>query len=75
MGMTERELLRQVELPLALPSIIAGIRVAAVVGVGCRDDPGRHRRRRTRTIHLSRPVDGGQARSSSPERFPPRCWR
>jgi osmoprotectant transport system permease protein len=34
MGMTSRELLRQVELPLALPSIIAGVRVAAVVGVG-----------------------------------------
>jgi osmoprotectant transport system permease protein len=34
MGMTTRELLRQVELPLALPSIIAGVRVAAVVGVG-----------------------------------------
>lgn len=34
MGMTPRQLLRQVELPLALPSIIAGIRVAAVVGVG-----------------------------------------
>lgn len=34
MGMTGRELLRQVELPLALPSIVAGIRVAAVVGVG-----------------------------------------
>jgi osmoprotectant transport system permease protein len=34
MGMTDRELLRLVELPLALPSIIAGIRVAAVVGVG-----------------------------------------
>jgi osmoprotectant transport system permease protein len=34
MGMTPRELLRQVELPLALPSIIAGVRVAAVVGVG-----------------------------------------
>ena len=34
MGMTTRELLRRVELPLALPSIIAGIRVAAVVGVG-----------------------------------------
>ena len=29
-----RELLWQVELPLALPSIVAGIRVAAVVGVG-----------------------------------------
>ena len=34
MGMTDRELLRLVELPLALPSIIAGVRVAAVVGVG-----------------------------------------
>src|SRR3954462_13326266 len=34
MGMTERQLLRQVELPLALPSIVAGIRVAAGVGVG-----------------------------------------
>src|SRR4051812_17434323 len=34
MGMTPRELLRRVELPLAMPAIIAGIRVAAVVGVG-----------------------------------------
>jgi osmoprotectant transport system permease protein len=34
MGMTPRQLLRQVELPLALPSVIAGVRVAAVVGVG-----------------------------------------
>jgi len=34
MGMTRRELLRLVELPLALPSIASGIRVAAVVGVG-----------------------------------------
>lgn len=34
MGMTSRELLRDVELPLALPSIVSGIRVAAVVGVG-----------------------------------------
>src|SRR3989441_8892194 len=34
MGMTPHELLRLVELPLALPSIAAGIRVAAVVGVG-----------------------------------------
>ena len=34
MGMTQGELLRQVELPLALPSIVAGVRVAAVVGVG-----------------------------------------
>jgi len=34
MGMTPRELLQQVELPLALPSIVAGVRVAAVVAVG-----------------------------------------
>ena len=34
MGMTSRQLLTMVELPLALPSIVAGIRVAAVVGVG-----------------------------------------
>ncbi len=34
MGMTSRQLLLQVELPLAMPTIIAGIRVAAVVGVG-----------------------------------------
>ena len=34
MGMTPGELLRQVELPLAVPSIVAGVRVAAVVGVG-----------------------------------------
>jgi osmoprotectant transport system permease protein len=34
MGMTPRQLLRQVELPLAMPAVVAGIRVAAVVGVG-----------------------------------------
>ena len=34
LGMTPRQLLRQVQIPLALPSIVAGIRVAAVVGVG-----------------------------------------
>ena len=34
MGMTPGQLMRRVELPLALPSIVAGIRVAAVIGVG-----------------------------------------
>jgi osmoprotectant transport system permease protein len=34
MGMTSRQLLSMVELPLALPSIVAGLRVAAVIGVG-----------------------------------------
>jgi osmoprotectant transport system permease protein len=34
MGMTSRQLLFMVELPLALPSIVAGLRVAVVIGVG-----------------------------------------
>jgi osmoprotectant transport system permease protein len=34
MGMTSREVLRQIEWPLALPAIVAGVRVAAVIGVG-----------------------------------------
>lgn len=34
MGMTDGELLRMVELPLAVPVILAGVRVATVVGVG-----------------------------------------
>src|SRR4029078_7471598 len=34
MGMTPRELLRQVELPLALPSIVAGVPAAAGGGRG-----------------------------------------
>ena len=34
LGMTPRDLLWQVELPLAMPSIVAGIRIAAVLSVG-----------------------------------------
>jgi osmoprotectant transport system permease protein len=34
MGMRSRDLLWQVELPLATPAIVGGIRVAAVIGVG-----------------------------------------
>ena len=34
LGMTPRDLLWRVELPLAMPSIVAGIRIAAVVSVG-----------------------------------------
>jgi osmoprotectant transport system permease protein len=34
MGMTPRQLLLLVELPLAIPSIVAGLRVATVIGVG-----------------------------------------
>ncbi len=34
MGMTRRQLLRRVELPLAMPVILAGVRIAAVITVG-----------------------------------------
>jgi osmoprotectant transport system permease protein len=34
MGMTPRQLLLMVELPLAMPSVLAGLRVATVIGVG-----------------------------------------
>jgi osmoprotectant transport system permease protein len=34
LGMTPAQLLRKVELPLAAPAIVAGVRVAAVIGVG-----------------------------------------
>lgn len=34
MGLTDGEILRMVELPLAAPVILAGIRIATVVGVG-----------------------------------------
>lgn len=34
MGMTDGELLRQVELPLAAGMIVAGVRIATVVGIG-----------------------------------------
>jgi osmoprotectant transport system permease protein len=34
MGMTRAQVLRSVELPLAAPAILAGVRVATVVGVG-----------------------------------------
>jgi osmoprotectant transport system permease protein len=34
MGMRDRELLWLVELPLAAPVILAGVRIATVVGVG-----------------------------------------
>ncbi|HEV2704885.1 MAG TPA: glycine betaine ABC transporter substrate-binding protein [Pyrinomonadaceae bacterium] len=34
LGMTDRQILRQVELPLAAPVILAGVRVAAIISVG-----------------------------------------
>lgn len=34
MGMTQRQILREVELPLAMPSIVAGLRIATVTTIG-----------------------------------------
>ncbi len=58
LGMTPRQLLRQVQLPLALPSIVAGIRVAAVIGVGTATIAAAVGAGGTRGVHLPRPVDG-----------------
>lgn len=34
LGLTRGQLLREVEIPLAMPSIVAGVRIATVVGIG-----------------------------------------
>jgi len=34
LGLTSRQLLFDVELPLAMPSIVAGVRIATVIGIG-----------------------------------------
>jgi osmoprotectant transport system permease protein len=34
LGLTPRQLLRQVELPLAMPTIVAGVRIATVLAIG-----------------------------------------
>ena len=34
MGLTPHQLLREVELPLAMPTIVAGVRIATVVAIG-----------------------------------------
>jgi ABC-type proline/glycine betaine transport system permease subunit len=74
MGMRSRDLLWQVELPLATPAIVGGIRVAA----SSASDRQRLRRR-------SEPADSASTstaacrwsirRSSSPARYQPRCSR
>ena len=59
MGMTERQMLFEVEMPLAAPTILAGIRIA----VGNHDRDGDHRggyrRGRAGGLHFSRNRDGG----------------
>ena len=64
MGLTSRQLLWQVELPLASPVILAGIRVATVITIGVGDDRRGDRSRRAGRVHLSRHRDGGQRRDS-----------
>lgn len=34
MGMSSRQVLTQVEIPLAMPSIVGGVRLALVIGIG-----------------------------------------
>ena len=60
MGMTPRQLLFMVELPLALPSIVAGLRVATVIGVGTATIAAAIGAGGLGEVHLSRAVDGRQ---------------
>ena len=62
MGMTPLERLRRVEIPLALPVIINGVRNAVVLGIAIGGDRDLHRRRRARHLHLPR---------HHPDRHPP----
>ena len=70
MGMTERQLLWQVELPLAVPEIIAGLRIATVSTVAIATLAVLRRRRRARRARStptspSRPTSSSRAASRS----------
>ena len=54
LGLTARQQLAFIELPLAAPTIVAGVRTAAVINVGNRDDGGLRRCRRLRRTHHRR---------------------
>ena len=54
MGLTDRQLLWRVEVPLALPEIMAGLRIAATTTVGPRHARVLRGRRRTRRADLRR---------------------
>ena len=74
MGLTDRQLLWRVELPLALPEIIAGLRIAATTTVG----PGDARRSsRAPAASASEIFAGATSRSSRTWSWPaasPCCW-
>ncbi len=59
MGMTRQQILWRVEIPLALPTILAGLRIAIVSTIGTAIGRGRHRRRRSGNFHIPRDRDGG----------------
>ncbi len=58
LGMTSSQLFRRVELPLALPSIVAGIRVATVIGVGTATIAAAVGAGGLGEVHLPGPLDG-----------------
>ncbi len=59
MGMTGRQLLWEVELPLAAPTIIAGVRIATVTTIGTATIAAAIGARRTRSFHFPRDRVGG----------------
>ena len=73
MGLTRRQTFLQVELPLALPAIIAGLRIATVVDDLDRDRRGFRDPRRPRQPDLRPPSE--RRTSSRRSSSPPAGWR
>ena len=75
LGMSERQMLFRVQLPLAAPVIIAGIRTSTVLVVGTRHSRHPRRLHDPGELHLPGPGDERSRRSSSLAVCSLPCWR
>ena len=69
MGLTDRQMLWRVQLPLALPAIVTGIRIAVVTTISLATSP----RSSTRSGSESRSSTGSRT-TSTPSSWPPAAW-
>ena len=74
-GHDPRQILWQVELPLAVPSIVAGLRIATVTTIGTATIAAAIGARRPGRVHLPRHRDVRHSAPCWPARFPRRSWR
>ena len=73
MGMSELAIIRKVELPLAIPTVMGGIRGAAIVDRRDRHHRAPGRRRNARRLH-PQPQRLRRKRHCSPGRSSSPCW-